>query len=179
MGDGEVSVFSTANKKINILTITKQHITMKLAVCFLAVVSMTLAVPTPQRVGGRVGTSNSKNNANTRFFTGNQAVDSAAFGAAAGVAGNYLFNAVTNPCRSGNRNNNKGTNNRIFGGNYLFNAVTNLCRSGNRNNNKGTNNRIFGGNTGNFLLGAVGGFAGAQLFNNAQGNPCNNLFSGR
>merc|ERR1712172_6648 len=143
------SVFSTADKKIIILTITKQHITMKLAVCFLAVVSMTLAVPTPQGVGGRVGTSSSKNS-NTRFFTGNQAVDSAAFGAAAGVAGNYLFNAVTNPCRSGNRN-----------------------------NNKGTNNRIFGGNTGNFLLGAVGGFAGAQLFNNAQGNPCNNLFSGR
>merc|ERR1712048_1491701 len=70
------------------------------------------------RVGGRVGTSNnSKNSPNTRFFTGNQAIDSAAFGAAAGVAGNYLFNAVTNPCRSGNRNNNKGTNNRIFGGN--------------------------------------------------------------
>ena len=42
--------------------------------------------------------------------------DAAATGlAAAGVAGNYLFNAVTNPCRSGNRN--KGTNNRIFGGN--------------------------------------------------------------
>merc|ERR1739841_296444 len=148
MGDGEVSVFSTADKKIIILSL-QSPITMKIAVCFLAVVSMSLAVPTPQRVGGRVGTSSSKN-ANTRFFTGNQAVDSAAFGAAAGVAGNYLFNAVTNPCRSGNRN-----------------------------NNKGTNNRIFGGNTGNFLLGAVGGFAGAQLFNNAQGNPCNNLFSGR
>merc|ERR1711868_165607 len=83
--------------------------TMKIAVCFLAVVSMTLAVPTPQRGGSRVGTRN----------------------------------------------------------------------NGNSNNNKGTNNRIFGGNTGNFLLGAVGGFAGAQLFNNAQGNPCNNLFSGR
>merc|ERR1712170_337815 len=147
MGSG----FSTADKKIIILTLTKQHFTftMKIALCFLAIVSMTLAVPTPQRVGGRVGTSNnSKNSPNTRFFTGNQAIDSSAFGAAAGVAGNYLFNAVTNPRRSGNRN-------------------------------KGTNNRIFGGNTGNFLLGAVGGFAGAQLFNNAQGNPCNNLFSGR
>merc|ERR1712137_1518222 len=152
MGSG----FSTADKKIIIFTLTKQHFTftMKTALCFLAIVSMTLAVPTPQRVGGRVGTSNNSKNANnspnTRFFTGNQAIDSAAFGAAAGVAGNYLFNAVTNPCRSGNRN-----------------------------NNKGTNNRIFGGNTGNFLLGAVGGFAGATLFNNAQGNPCNNLFSGR
>merc|ERR1711971_1164688 len=123
--------------------------TMKIAVCFLAVVSMTLAVPTPQRGGSRVGTRNN-GNTNTRFFTGNQAIDSAAFGAAAGVAGNYLSNAVTTPCRNGNRN-----------------------------NNKGTNNRIFSGNTGNFLLGAVGGFAGAQLFNNAQGNPCNNLFSGR
>merc|ERR1711963_31813 len=149
MGSG----FSTADKKIIIFILTKQHFTftMKIALCFLAIVSMTLAVPTPQRVGGRVGTSsNSKNSPNTRFCTGNQAIDSAAFGAAVGVAGNYLFNAVTNPCRSGNRN-----------------------------NNKGTNNRIFGGNTGNFLLGAVGGFAGAQLFNNAQGNPCNNLFSGR
>merc|ERR1712137_106630 len=152
MGSG----FSTAGKKNNIFTLTKQHFTftMKIALCFLAIVSMTLAVPTPQRVGGRVGTSNSSKNGNnspnTRFFTGNQAIDSAAFGAAAGVAGNYLFTAVTNPCRNGNRN-----------------------------NNKGTNNRIFSGNTGNFLLGAVGGFAGAQLFNNAQGNPCNNLFSGR
>merc|ERR1711963_1014884 len=130
MGSG----FSTADKKIIIFILTKQHFTftMKIALCFLAIMSMTLAVPTPQRMGGRVGTSsNSKNSPNTRFFTGNQAIDSAAFGAAAGVAGNYLFNAVTNPCRSGN-----------------------------------------------FLLGAVGGFAGAQLFNNAQGNPCNNLFSG-
>merc|ERR1711971_1384297 len=123
--------------------------TMKIAVCFLAVVSMTLAVPTLQGGGSRAGTRNN-GNTNPRSFTGNQAIDSAAFGAAAGVAGNCLFNAVTNPCRNGNRN-----------------------------NNKGTNNRIFGGNTGNFLLGAVGGFAGAQLFNNAQGNPCNNLFSGR
>merc|ERR1712227_930079 len=82
------------------------------------------------------------------FTNTNQAIDSAAFGAAAGVAGQYLLNSVTNPCRNGNRN-------------------------------KGTNNRIFGGNTGNFLLGAIGGFAGAQLVNNAQGNPCGNLFSGR
>merc|ERR1712137_545712 len=96
MGSG----FSTADKKIIIFTLTKQHFTftMKIALCFLAIVSMTLAVPTPQRVGGRVGTSN--NSPNTRFFTGNQAIDSAAFGAAAGVAGNYLFNAVTNPCRN-------------------------------------------------------------------------------
>merc|ERR1711983_472404 len=149
MGRG-VSGFSPANKKIIILAFTKQHFTfnMKIAVCLLAFVTMTLGVPTPQRGGSRVGNSG---NSNTRFFTGNQAIDSAAFGAAAGVAGNYLFNAVTDPCRSGNRN-----------------QAT-----------KGTNNRIFGGNTGNFLLGAVGGFAGAQLFNNAQGNPCNNLFSGR
>merc|ERR1711910_52175 len=112
------------------------------ALCFLAFVSMTFGVPTPQRVGGRGG--GSSNAANTRFFTGNQAIDSAAFGAAAGVAGQYLFNSVTNPCRNGNRN-------------------------------KGTNNRIFGGNIGNFALGAIGGFAGAQLINNAQGNPCGNL----
>merc|ERR1712147_189048 len=153
MGDSGVSGFSPADKKIIILAFTKQHFTfnMKIAVYLLAFVTMTLGVPTPQRGGSRVGGRVGNNgNSNTRFFTGNQAVDSAAFGAAAGVAGNYLFNAVTNPCRSGNRN-----------------------------KAQGTNNRIFGGNTGNFLLGAVGGFAGAQLFNNAQGNPCNNLFSGR
>merc|ERR1712004_662299 len=90
MGSG----FSTADKKVIIFTLTKQHFTftMKIALCFLAIVSMTLAVPTPQRVGGRVGTSsnskNGNNSPNTRFFTGNQAIDSAAFGAAAGVAGN-------------------------------------------------------------------------------------------
>merc|ERR1712063_219786 len=105
MGSG----FSTADKKIIFFTLTKQHFTftMKIALCFLAIVSMILAVPTPQRVGGRVGPSNNSKNGNnspnTRFFTGNQAIDSAAFGAAAGVAGNYLFNAVTNPCRNGNR----------------------------------------------------------------------------
>merc|ERR1719249_423450 len=158
------------------------------------------AQPEPQNTrfnfGSRPSSSSSNNNANTRFFTGNGALDAGLAGAAAGFAGQYIANQVFNPCtRGGTRN--KNTNNRIFGGNtgnfllgavggfagvagnYLFNAVTNPCRSGNRNNNKGTNNRIFGGNTGNFLLGAVGGFAGAQLFNNAQGNPCNNLFSGR
>merc|ERR1712189_64571 len=38
--------------------------------------------------------------------------------------------------------------------------------------NKNTNNRIFGGNTGNFLLGAVGGFAAASVAHAAAGSPC-------
>merc|ERR1712157_460128 len=101
------SVFSQQlTRKSSSLHSPSNTFTMKIAVCFLTVVSMTLAVPTPQRGGTR-----NNGNTNTRFFTGNQAIDSAAFGAAAGVAGNYLFNAVTNPCRNGNRNNNKGTNN--------------------------------------------------------------------
>ena len=118
---------------------------MKIAVCFLAVVSMTLAVPTPQRVGGRVGTSNSKN-ANTRFFTGNQAIDSAAWGAALGAGTQYFANQVFNPCRN---------------------------RGGTRNSNtKGTNNRIFGNsNIDNGILGFLGGFAAASVAQNAGLTP--------
>merc|ERR1712235_153803 len=98
------------------------------------------ALPEPQNT--RVGGNN--NNPNTRFFTGNGALDAGLAGAAAGVAGQYIANQIFNPCRNRNRNNNRGQ----------------------------TNNRIFGGNTGNFLLGAAAGFAGASLANNAFGNPC-------
>merc|ERR1712060_1037372 len=79
----------------------------------------------------------------TRFFTGNNAVDAGAAGAALGVAAQYFANQLFNPCRrGGNRNTN--TNNRIFGGQTLQNAG----------------------------LGFAAGFAGAALANNALGNPC-------
>merc|ERR1739848_376763 len=81
----------------------------------------------------------------TRFFTGNNAIDAGAAGAALGVGAQYFANQIFNPCR----------------------------RGGNRNNNRGTNNRIFGGQTlQNGALGFLAGFAGAALVNNAQGNPC-------
>merc|ERR1712061_976323 len=81
----------------------------------------------------------------TRFFTGNNAVDAGAAGAALGVSAQYFANQIFNPCtRGGTRNNNKGTNNRIFGGQTLQNGA----------------------------LGFLAGFAGAALVNNAQGNPC-------
>merc|ERR1711874_590907 len=81
----------------------------------------------------------------TRFFTGNRPLDAGIAGAAAGVATQYFANQIFNPCtRGGNRNNNRGTNNRIFGGQTLQNG----------------------------LLGFAAGFAGAALVNNAQGNPC-------
>merc|ERR1712038_1134007 len=79
----------------------------------------------------------------TRFFTGNNAVDAGAAGAALGVAAQYFANQLFNPCRRG-RNRNKNTNNRIFGGQTLQNAG----------------------------LGFAAGFAGAALANNALGNPC-------
>merc|ERR1712198_337728 len=79
----------------------------------------------------------------TRFFTGNNAVDAGAAGAALGVAAQYFANQLFNPCRRvGNRN--KNINNRIFGGQTLQNAG----------------------------LGFAAGFAGAALANNALGNPC-------
>merc|ERR1711877_4851 len=79
----------------------------------------------------------------TRFFTGNNAVDAGAAGAALGVAAQYFANQLFNPCRRGG-NRNKNTNNRIFGGQTLQNAG----------------------------LGFAAGFAGAALANNALGNPC-------
>merc|ERR1712215_308795 len=55
----------------------------------------------------------------TRFFTGNNAVDAGAAGAALGVA-NQLFNPCT---RGGTRGGNKNTNNRIFGGQTIANGA--------------------------------------------------------
>merc|ERR1712079_530050 len=81
----------------------------------------------------------------TRFFTGNNAIDAGAAGAALGVGAQYFANQIFNPCtRGGTRGGNKGTNNRIFGGQTLQNGA----------------------------LGFLAGFAGAALVNSAQGNPC-------
>merc|ERR1712106_391617 len=80
----------------------------------------------------------------TRFFTGNNATDAGAAGAAFGVATQYFANQLFNPCTRG------GT------------------RGGTRNKN--TNNRIFGGQTlQNGALGFAAGFAGASLANAALG----------
>merc|ERR1712098_335951 len=81
----------------------------------------------------------------TRFFTGNNAIDAGAAGAALGVATQYFANRIFNPCtRGGTRTGTKGTNNRIFGGQTLQNGA----------------------------LGFAAGFAGAALANAALGNPC-------
>merc|ERR1711978_360050 len=137
-------------------------IIMKVAICFTCVFAMAYAEswmaapytlvkraaqPEPQNTRFNFGSrpsssSSSSNNANTRFFTGNGALDAGLAGAAAGFAGQYIANQVFNPC----------------------------TRGGNRNKN--TNNRIFGGNTGNFLLGAAGGFAAASIAHAAAGSPC-------
>merc|ERR1711936_1502893 len=59
-------------------------------------------------------------NPQTKFFTGNNAIDAGAAGAALGVATQYFSNQIFNPCtRGGNRN----TNNRIFGGQTLQNGA--------------------------------------------------------
>merc|ERR1712110_641759 len=88
------------------------------------------------------GRNQNGNSPNTRFFTGNQAIDSAAWGAALGAGTQYFANQVFNPCRN---------------------------RGGTRNSNtKGTNNRIFGNsNIDNGILGFLGGFAAASVAQNA------------
>merc|ERR1712215_614890 len=81
----------------------------------------------------------------TRFFTGNNAIDAGAAGAALGVATQYFANQIFNPCtRGGNRGGTRNTKNRIFGGQTLTNGA----------------------------LGFAAGFAGAALVNSALGSPC-------
>merc|ERR1712219_5428 len=99
-------------------------IIMKVAICFTCVFAMAYAEswmaapytlvkraaqPEPQNTrfnfGSRPSSSSSNNNANTRFFTGDGALDAGLAGAAAGFAGQYIANQVFNPCtRGGNRN---------------------------------------------------------------------------
>merc|ERR1712133_322765 len=86
-------------------------IIMKVAICFTCVFAMAYAEswmaapytlvkraaqPEPQNTrfnfGSRPSSSSSNNNANTRFFTGNQALDAGLAGAAAGFAGQYIAN---------------------------------------------------------------------------------------
>merc|ERR1712137_778420 len=96
------------------------------------------------------GRSQNQNSPNTRFFTGNQAIDSAAWGAALGAGTQYFANQVLNPCRGGNR-------------------------GGTRGGNQGTNTRFFLGNNnpvGNGLLGFLGGFGAAAVTHSVLGNPC-------
>merc|ERR1712211_195229 len=92
--------------------------------------------------------SQNQNSPNMRFFTGNQAIDSAAWGAALGAGTQYFANQVFNPCRNrgGTRTSNtKGAN---------------------------TNNRIFGNsNIDNGILGFLGGFAAATVAQNAGLTP--------
>merc|ERR1712228_28366 len=116
---------------------------MKVAVCFIAIVAVCNAeswIAGPYTLVKRAAEPQ-----RTRFFTNNNALNAGAAGAALGVGAQYFANQVFNPCtRGGTRNNNKNTNNRIFGGQTLQNGA----------------------------LGFLAGFAGAALVNNAQGNPC-------
>merc|ERR1712122_86927 len=91
----------------------KINIIMKIAICFACVVAMATAeswMGAPYTLVKRaaepqnrpsVGTRN--NNPNTRFFTGNEALDAGLAGAAAGVAGQYIANQLLNPCRNRNK----------------------------------------------------------------------------
>merc|ERR1712179_749554 len=116
---------------------------MKVALCLVAIVAVCSAeswVAGPYTLVKRAAEPQ-----RTRFFTGNNAVDAGAAGAALGVATQYFANQIFNPCtRGGTRRGNKNTNNRIFGGQTLANGA----------------------------LGFAAGFAGAALVNSALGNPC-------
>merc|ERR1712098_224822 len=91
---------------------------MKVALCFLAVVALCQAeswLAGPYTLVKRAAEPQ-----RTRFFTGNNAIDAGAAGAALGVGAQYFANQIFNP---GTRGGNKGTNNRIFGGQTLQNGA--------------------------------------------------------
>merc|ERR1712152_91884 len=129
--------------------------TMQISLAVLASL-LVLASTAPQgrpsltRDRPQQGRSQNQNSPNTRFFTGNQAIDSTAWGAALGAGTQYFANQVFNPCRGGNR-------------------------GGTRGGNKGTNTRFFLGNNnpvGNGLVGFLGGFGTAAVTHSLLGNPC-------
>merc|ERR1711874_431068 len=112
--------------------------TMKLTILSFLAALLALTTSAPQ------GQGRSQNSPNTRFFTGNTAIDSAAAGAALGLATQYIGNQIFNPCR----------------------------RNNNRNRNRNTSTRFGNGAIGNGIHGFLGGYIGGQLVNNAAGNPC-------
>merc|ERR1712098_92246 len=104
MGASKPTLFSVEyiNKNLTIVI-------MKVAICFTCVFAMAYAEswmaapytlvkraaqPEPQNTrfnfGNRPSSSSSSNNANTRFFTGNGALDAGLAGAAAGLPANIL-----------------------------------------------------------------------------------------
>merc|ERR1712032_1232110 len=113
-------------------------------------------------------------NVNTKFFTGNNAIDSAAWVAALGAGTQYFANQVFSILLA---NTMLLTNiTFIF---YFAYQVFNPCRGGNRGGtrggNKGTNTRFFLGNNnpvGNGLVGFLGGFGTAAVTHSLLGNPC-------
>ena len=127
---------------------------MHLTTLLLSSTLLALASAAPQRFNlsrggqGRGRSQNqpqksSSNNPNTRFFTGNQAVDSAAWGAAIGAGAQYFSSQVLRPCNTRTRGTN--TNNRIFGNDAVSNG----------------------------FLGLIGGFAAATVAENSGFyNPC-------
>merc|ERR1712198_194484 len=123
----------------------RNHSRMKFSQILAASCLLVLASSAPQN-------RRRNQSVNTKFFTGNSAIDSTAWGAALGAGTQYFANQVFNPCRGGG--NRGGT------------------RGGNK---KGTNTRFFIGNNnpvGNGLVGFLGGFGTAAVTHSLLGSPC-------
>merc|ERR1712168_498710 len=114
---------------------------MKVAVCFVVIVAVCNAeswIAGPYTLVKRAAEPQ-----RTRFFTGNNAVDAGAAGAALGVGAQYFLNQFLNPCAR--VTNNRNTNKRIIGSNPTVS---------------------------NGALGFLAGFATASLAHQAAGSPC-------
>merc|ERR1712126_290250 len=86
--------------------------TILLSLCLL-----TLASTAPQNFGRNNRRNYNNNNPKKKFFTSNRPLNDAIAGAAIGLGTQYVANNIFNPCSNRCGNNNRGTNNRIFGNN--------------------------------------------------------------
>merc|ERR1711962_1164341 len=110
---------------------SSMKLTILASLCLLALVSTA-----PQSRNFRGGNrNNNRNSPNTRFFTGNRPLDDAIVGASLGLETQYIANNIFNPCR--NRNNNRGTNNRIFNSNGILGFIGGFAAGQALNNAQG------------------------------------------
>ena len=85
------------------------------------------------------------NSPGTRFFSGNNALDVGATGAALGSATHFVTNQIVNPCRRrGNTRNNYSTNQKILGSQEVQSGA----------------------------LGFLAGFTESAIIHYIQGSPC-------
>merc|ERR1711978_114246 len=84
---------------VSVRSLEVSRLDMKVALCFLAVVALCQAES--WLAGPYTMVKRAAEPQNTRFFTGNNAIDAGAAGTALGVGAQYFANQFFNPCTRG------------------------------------------------------------------------------